>query len=75
MPRYFFHVHDGKDYTDREGVELPDAKSAREEAIRAAGGMLRDMSSRFATEEWRMNVTDRDGRPVLTLQFRVEDHL
>src|SRR5215204_617911 len=33
VPRYFFHVHDGEDLLDREGVELPGPVEAREQAI------------------------------------------
>jgi hypothetical protein len=37
MPRYFFHICDGKTLTaDREGVELPDVEAARKHAIKAA---------------------------------------
>jgi hypothetical protein len=45
MPRYYFHIIENT--TDRidvdtEGVELPDARSAHVEALRAIGDMLRD---------------------------------
>ena len=33
MPRYFFHVIDGRDIIDNEGAELADLKEARIEAI------------------------------------------
>jgi hypothetical protein len=41
VPRYFFHVHDGHDLLDREGVELPGPAEAREQAIATAGEMIR----------------------------------
>ena len=34
MPRYFFHVIDGREIIDNEGTELPGLKEARAEAIR-----------------------------------------
>ena len=36
MRRYFFHVYDAIEARDEEGVELPDAAAAKEEAIRGA---------------------------------------
>ena len=33
MPRYFFDIRDGDTDTDSEGVELPDLRAARAEAI------------------------------------------
>jgi len=33
MARYFFHVHDGEDRPDDEGVELPGPEEARAEAV------------------------------------------
>ena len=74
MPRYFFHVHDGQDSIDQAGLELPDPQTARAEAIRAAGEMLRDLDGALSTGEWRMDVTDESGQPVLTLRFYAEEH-
>ncbi len=75
MPRFYFHVHDGRDVPDPYGVELPDQEAARREAIRAAGEMLRDWSGKLPIgSEWRMNVTDGAGHPVLTLRFTTEEH-
>ena len=45
MPRYFFHVQDGKDIPDTEGTVLADHKAARIEAIATSGAMLRDTAS------------------------------
>ena len=69
MPRYFFHVLDGKDMPDEDGVELPDRAAVRAEAIRASGQMLADMGGAWHGEEWQMNVADESGRVVLRLQF------
>jgi hypothetical protein len=33
MPRFFFDIHDGEDFTpDREGLNLDDLEAAKEEA-------------------------------------------
>jgi hypothetical protein len=74
MPRYFFHIHDSRDIPDRDGVDLPDLKAVRGEAIRAAGEMLRDIDGAFSGEEWTMQVTDEAGRPVHTLRFSATEH-
>lgn len=47
MPRFFFHTHDGEEITDREGLELPSAAEARQEAARLLGELLRDRPDAF----------------------------
>jgi hypothetical protein len=70
MPRYFFHVSDGKDLPDLEGTELPDEDAARSEALVTAGSMLREGDSHFWDgEEWIMRVENDVGRPVCELRF------
>jgi hypothetical protein len=43
MPRFFFHLEDGATFLDADGIDLPDLKAARDEAIRATGEMLREI--------------------------------
>ena len=72
MPRYFFHVRDGRDFPDNEGAELPDLSAVRAEAIASSGEMLRDSKGAadfWSGDDWTMNVTDEAGQPVLTLRF------
>ena len=74
MPRYFFHVIDGRDIIDNEGTELSGLKAARTEAIHLAGAILRDEGDAFwKGEEWQMNVTDLTGQSVLKLRFSAAD--
>ena len=74
MPRYFFHVIDGRDIIDHEGTEFPNLRTARAEAIRLAGAILRDEGDTFSNgEEWHMNVTDLTGQSVLKLRFSADD--
>lgn len=47
MPRYFFHVIDGREIRDEEGTELPNIYVAQAEAICLCGEVLRDMGARF----------------------------
>ncbi len=73
MPRYFFHVIDGRDIIDHEGTELSGLREARTEAIRLAGAILRDEGDKFWNgEEWHMNVTDAAGHSVLKLRFSAD---
>ncbi|WP_426954239.1 DUF6894 family protein [Muricoccus radiodurans] len=70
MPRYFFHVIDGQSFLDQEGTELPDRGSARNEAVRLAGALLRDDKGTFSDDhDWRLEVTDGGGLLLFTLHF------
>jgi hypothetical protein len=70
MPRFYFHVRDGRDFIDDEGHELPSLDEAREQAVIAAGEAIRDLGKRFwAGEEWRMDVADESGETVCSLTF------
>jgi hypothetical protein len=66
MPRYFFHIKDGKDITDTEGTELGDIAQARNQAIVAAGEMIRQTDTVWNGSDWRMDVTDEAFRCVAT---------
>lgn len=71
MPRFFFHVDEER--RDTVGVDFPDRETARGEAIRAAGEILRDIDGAFAGQEWRMTVIDENGAVVLELRFSVTE--
>jgi hypothetical protein len=74
MPRYFFHVIDGRSIIDNEGSELASLREVRIEAIHLAGSILRDEGDKFwSSEEWHMNVTDASGLSVLKLRFSADD--
>ncbi len=47
MPRYVFDVHDGLDIPDEQGVDLPDLRTARIEAMRLSGALLRDHPAHY----------------------------
>jgi hypothetical protein len=75
LPRYFFNVGDGKDVHDTEGTELAGIAEAREQAILAAGEMIRhDGHTVWNNSPWIMNVTDETGAAVFTLRFAADDH-
>lgn len=68
MPRYFFHIHDGQSSMDMDGTELANLRTARHEAVRFAGGVLRDESRSFwDSPDWRLEVTDAAGLILFAL--------
>lgn len=69
MPRFFFNVSTAPISTDLTGIDLPDIQAVKAEAIRAAGEMLKDIAGALQDNFWAMDVTDEDGRTVLSLRF------
>ena len=54
MPRYFFEIDDGELHTtDEEGLELPDLKAARDEAM----GVLPEIAQGRPPEGDRQDLT------------------
>ena len=72
MPVFYFHVRDGEDLSDDEGIDLADVDSARLAAIKLCGFLLRDDAKRFAPgQDWHMEVTDGTGLTLIRLNFAV----
>lgn len=70
MPLYHFNVEDGVSLPDDEGHELPDLDTAKREAVVLAGALIRELGAEFwKGREWRMCVTDHDGRQLFKLRF------
>ena len=43
MPRFFFDIHDGEDFTsDRPGLDLDDLEAAKDEARKALPDIVKD---------------------------------
>jgi hypothetical protein len=40
MPRYYFHLEDGRCLLDDNGLDLPDIVAAQDEALRTSGNLL-----------------------------------
>jgi hypothetical protein len=75
MPRYFFHVMDGRASIDREGTELAGLAEARAEAVRTAGEILRpDSAGVWSGHPWQMTIADDTGKTKFTLRFSARDH-
>jgi hypothetical protein len=75
MPRYFFHVMDGRASIDMEGTELTGMDSVRVEAIRTAGDILSDyLPGALAKDPWQMTVADENGATVYSLRFEAKEY-
>lgn len=73
MPRYFFHMLDGRAGIDTKGIFLADEGQARQEALRGAGEMLADEDmSIWLGNEWMMAVADEDGVILFKMRFSIE---
>src|SRR5688500_16628488 len=71
MPRFYFHVRDGVDCDDDEGLILTDCAAARAEALRGARSLMADQLGNGQLKlDGRIEVTDEAGRHVLTMPFR-----
>jgi hypothetical protein len=78
MPRFYFHIEDDITHIDHIGVELHDVEAARDEAVRAAGQILRNGAAKslWSGKPWRMWVTLSPfaaEEPVLVLRFSAEE--
>ena len=75
MPRYYFHSRDGGLERDETGLDLPDATQARTEAVRYAGALMKD-DPRLVWDgrDFRVQVTQEDDTPVMTLIVLAVDH-
>ncbi|WP_424140091.1 DUF6894 family protein [Roseomonas chloroacetimidivorans] len=74
VPRYHFHVRDGRTPPDSKGTELPDLMAARIEAARYGGELLVEHARTFWNEgEWVIEVTDSTGLTLFTLAFTAAD--
>ena len=70
MPIYHFNVEDGVKYPDVNGTEYPDLESARTEAVKRSGSLLRDNAESFwGGHGWKLIVTDTNQMVLFTLHF------
>lgn len=79
MPRYYFHVLNGKMLIDDVGMEIADGEAVKSEAVKYTGTIL---SSEQPTDiwkgiAWQMKVTDApspdEGQTYFTLTLTVTD--
>ena len=71
MPRFFFNLRNDISVEDGEGKELPDAVSARAEAVRHARNIMsEDIKDGRLMLKDSIDIVDEQGQPVTTLRFR-----
>lgn len=75
MPRYFFHIMDGRANVDAEGTELDGIADVRLQAVRLAGAILsQDATGLSSGRPWHMTVADAFGDTVFSLKFEADHH-
>jgi hypothetical protein len=75
MPRYLFHVIDGRAIIDTEGTEYPDLQHARLAAVQTAGRIIESEGPDAShNNAWRMSVADEAGTVVFSLDFSADLH-
>ncbi|MEE4450762.1 DUF6894 family protein [Novosphingobium resinovorum] len=73
MPKYFYHVGDGR-ARDREGLWLDDLPSARLEAVRFTGHMLDQAAhAGWTGNAWSMQVCDEIGAVLWEISLAITD--
>lgn len=74
MPRYFFHVMDGRANIDIEGCELASISDVRVEAVRLAGAILAQEATGLTHgRPWQMTVANAAGDVVYSLKIEADD--
>ncbi len=72
MPRYKFHVYDGRVDVKPDEEDLRDSDAARREGIRRAGATLvLDAHILRADTEWRLEVEDEHGLVLYRMDFAI----
>jgi hypothetical protein len=75
MPRFFFDIHDGANFTpDRQGVELESLEAAKDEAKRALPDIVKDEMPDRYRRDFTVDVKNTAGHIVwrVTLSLVVE---
>ena len=76
MPRFFFHVRDGRIALDEDGLWFDNVEQARREALRGASEMLLDNSmTLWLGNDWVMTVADEEGYVLFNLHLSINQPL
>jgi len=68
--RYYFSARGpNRHIPDYDDLELSDLMTARAIALRAAADVLAEMGGHEHHPDWRFEITDEDGKTVLTISF------
>ena len=75
MPKYFFHVHNGRSHNDTVGDELPNALAAWEEATTIAGQLIRDLDGKLEPgQKLSIAVTDEAAKLLYAIRIETESY-
>jgi hypothetical protein len=70
MARFYFHTEDGRTCRDDIGTELPDLRSARNEAVVVLAQLIRADPDEFWRDgAFRLTVTDQVGLVLFALDL------
>ena len=71
MPRFYFDIRlkNGTVLKDELGLDLPNAESAREEAIAGAAGLREERNGAHNCTDCAFEVCDNRHQPLFTLPF------
>lgn len=65
MPRYFFHLTDGKSVlSNHKGIDLPGSAAARENAVALARDLRHEKMAHWNWGGWFVAIIDQHGRKV-----------
>lgn len=74
MPRFYFNVFPDGPELDEVGSNCPDVYVAQSHAVRMAGEIMRDLGRMFwSGGEWRIEVTDADGKTLYVVRFSAHE--
>ena len=68
MQRFYFHNENGHLIRDEDGMELPDLRTARIEAVKFLGEMLRSSPDFWATETLTVRVANEAGHVLYVVE-------
>ncbi|HEY8575567.1 MAG TPA: hypothetical protein VIL88_04420 [Devosia sp.] len=74
MARFFFHIVDGQFVPDTNGIECSTQAQVKNQAVRIAGEMIKDLGSEvWGTSRLDLFVCDDQNNTHLKLSFFAED--
>jgi hypothetical protein len=70
MARYFFNIQGAHPILDEEGEELSDNEAAWQVATMIAGELFKHSDGKFRPgQDWALEVTDDQRKPLYTIQI------
>jgi hypothetical protein len=73
MPRFYFDVREGEDFTsDDKGMEFPNLRAAEHEAVVAAAEIARDRLPKGHARNIAVEVYDKHRQRLTTVTVRME---